>query len=113
MRPEPTQLTLGIQHLSTFVQGHTPVVDTAKWFAKLDGSPALYVMSMDGTNFNLNLDSKLGNLCTGQSAMVTLDTPFRLAATDVSKLEELTVLCITSLRGESERYSLNRKLVAQ
>ncbi len=63
-----------------------------KWFARLDGDPALYVMSVDAVDFDLNRDPDLAKLCVGSSAPVTLGTAFTLAAADTSELEDLTAL---------------------
>jgi hypothetical protein len=68
------------------------VIDSAIWFAKVDGAPAVYVMSQDAVDFNLNRNADLGGLCVGTSVPLTLDTAFTLAATDTSKLKDLTLL---------------------
>lgn len=87
-----TQVTIGLQHLPFFVQGHTPAIDSVTWFARVNGDPSLYVMSVDGANFNLNRNTDLAKLCIGSSAPITLDTASTLATSDASKLEDLTVL---------------------
>lgn len=87
-----TQLTIMQQHLPFFVQGHIPAIDTVTWFARVTADPALYVMSVDAVNFNLNRNTDLAKLCVGSSAPVTLGNAFMLAAVDTSKLEDLTVL---------------------
>jgi len=85
-------LTLRLQHLPYFVQSHGPVIDSATWFAKVDGAPGVYVMSLDAVDFNLNRNADLGGLCVGTSAQLNLDTAFTLTATDTSKLKDLTLL---------------------
>ncbi|WP_244222793.1 neuraminidase-like domain-containing protein [Cupriavidus lacunae] len=85
-------LTIGPQHLPYFVRSHGPVVDSVTWFARVDGDPAVYVMSLDAVDFNLKRNFDLGRLCVGTSATLTLETAFTLAATDTSKLKDLTLL---------------------
>jgi hypothetical protein len=87
-----TQLTIGQQHLPFFVQSHAPAIDSVSWFARLHGDPALYVMSVDGANFNLNRNLDLAKLCVGSSVPATLGSAFTLAAANTSDLEDLTVL---------------------
>jgi hypothetical protein len=86
------QLTLGSQHLPFFVQGHSPAVDAVTWFARVNGNPAIFVLSLDAADFALGSDSTLASLCVGSSTPITLGTAFTLAAADTSNLEELTML---------------------
>ena len=87
-----THLTIGLQHLPFFVQGHTPAIDSITWFARVNGDPSVYVMSVDGIDFNLNRNTDLAKLYVGSSTAVTIDSTFTLAASDTSKLEDLTLL---------------------
>lgn len=85
-------LTIGPQHLPYFARGHSPVIDSVTWFARVEGDPATYVMSLNAVDFNLNRNVDLGRLCVGPSATLTLGTALTLAATDTSKLKDLTLL---------------------
>ena len=85
-------LAIGPQHLPYFVRGHAPVVDTVTWFARVEGDPSVYVMSVDAVDFNFNRNVDLGRLCIGTSSTVALDTAFTVAAADTSKLKDLTLL---------------------
>ena len=87
-----TQLTLTIDNLPYFVSNHTPTVDQVTWMARVNGNPAMFVMSIDGTPFNLNADDSLNKLCTGSSGAITLGTPFTLSTTNATDLEDLVVL---------------------
>jgi hypothetical protein len=85
-------LTIGPEHLPYFVRSHSPVIDSVTWFARVDGDPALYVMSLDAVNFNLNSNIDLDRLCVGTSVKFTFDKAFTLAAADTSKLKDLILL---------------------
>lgn len=85
-------LTIGPEHLPYFVRSHSPVIDSVTWFARVDDDLALYVMSLDAVDFNLNRNADLDRLCVGTSAAFALDTAFTLGATDTSKLKDLTLL---------------------
>ena len=87
-----TQITLGLQYLPFLAQGHAPVIDQVAWFARVDGNPATYVMSVDNVDFTLNRNASLANLCVGSSALVGSGVPFALSAADTSNLVELTML---------------------
>jgi hypothetical protein len=85
------QLTLGLQHLPFFLQGHAPAIATVKWYARVNGSPAAGLLAVDAGNVTLSIDPDLAGYYSGLSA-VTLGTPFILASTDPASLEELTML---------------------
>jgi hypothetical protein len=85
-------LTVGKQHLPYFVRDHSPVIDWVTWFARVDGDPAVYVMSLDTVDFNLNRNADIGKLCVGTSSALTVDKAFTLAAADTSTLKDLTLL---------------------
>jgi hypothetical protein len=87
-----TPMTLRLDHLPFFVQGHTPALDKVTWMARVKGDPALFVMSIDATPFNLNRDASLDNLCVGSSSLLTLGTPFTLTTANAANLEDLVVL---------------------
>jgi hypothetical protein len=89
---QTTQITLGPQYLPFLTQGHAPVIDQVKWFARVNGDPTTYVMSVNASPFNLNRNSSLANLCVGQSGLIVPGTSFSLSAADTSQLEELTLL---------------------
>ena len=86
------QITLGPQYLPFLSQGHVPVIDEVSWFARVEGDPATYVMSIDAASFTLNRNASLANLCAGSSALIAPSAPFALSAPDTSKLAELTML---------------------
>jgi hypothetical protein len=86
------QLTIGLQHLPFFAQGHGPAIDAVTWFARVNANPATYVLSVDAADINLNRNTNLANLCVGSSAPVTVGTPFTLAAADTGNLEDVTML---------------------
>ena len=86
------QMTLQMEHLPFFAQGHTPALDKVTWLARVKNNPALFVMSVDAVPFNLNRDASLNNLCVGSSSLPTLGTPFTLATANAANLEDLVVL---------------------
>ena|SRR5437868_4405946 len=86
------QITLGPQYLPFLAQGHAPVIDQVSWFARVDGDPPTYAMSIDSASFTLNRNASLANLCSGSSALIGSAAPFALSAADTSKLTELTML---------------------
>jgi hypothetical protein len=92
-----TTLNLGPELLPFFSSGHTPGILSASWIARLTGSPATYAMLLDGVSFNLNKDPAFGNLCKGDSAMITLGAAFTLSAVSTAALEDLVVVVKYSL----------------
>jgi len=92
-----TTLNLTPDLLPFFSSGHTPGVLAASWIARLDGSPATYAMLVDAASFNLNKDPAFGNQCKGDSAVITLGTPFTLSAASTAALEDLVVVVKYSL----------------
>lgn len=86
------QILLGPQHLPFFVQGNSPGIDSVTWFARVNGNPEPYVMSVDTHNFDLNGNTNLANLYVGSSVPFALGTTFKLEAADTSELEDLMML---------------------
>jgi hypothetical protein len=85
-------LKLGLQHLPFFAQDHSPAIDAVTWFARVNGDPATFAMSVNAADFNLHRNTDLASLCVGPSAPVTLGAAFTLAGADTSNLEDLTML---------------------
>jgi hypothetical protein len=85
-------LTIGLEDLPFFIQGHTPAVDTVMWLGRIKNNPMTFGMSLNGVGFNLNRDPALNNLCKGSSNPITLGTAFTLAASSTADLEDLALL---------------------
>lgn len=87
------------QHLPLFVQGHSSSVDSTIWVARVKDNPAIFVMSLDGTTFDLNRDPHVNNLCVGSSDPITLGAAFTLSAASTADLEELVLIIKYTLNG--------------
>ena len=84
--------TLTKQHLPQFTREHNPSTDSVIWFARVNGDPESFKMSLGETDFTLTQEPSLNNLCVGSSNSITLGTEFALSATDAADLEELVLL---------------------
>jgi hypothetical protein len=86
-------LNVSKDRLPFYVQDRNPHIDSTTWIARIKDNPATLTMSLNGSNFNLNPDANLNNLCKGASNAIALDTDFSLSATNTDALEELWLVC--------------------
>jgi hypothetical protein len=94
---QSTELTIGPEHLPYLARDHQPVVDQVTWYARVDGDPGTYDLTVAGDPVTLNRDADLQQ-CVGQSDPLVLGTPVTLAA-DPDDLTDLVVLLHYRLDG--------------
>ncbi|ASW53869.1 hypothetical protein [Plantactinospora sp. KBS50] len=94
---QSTQLTVDAEHLPYLARDQQPVVEQATWYARLDGDPATYQITVDGTPVALNRDADL-HQCVGSGDPLVLGTPLTLAA-DPDGLTDLVLLLRYRLDG--------------
>lgn len=93
-------MTIRPDHLPFFTQGHAPALrpTAITWLAALSTATSPYVMSLNGTNFDLSRvndpNNPLRGLFEGTSGPLTLGTPFTLAAVSDSEMLEGLVLLV-------------------
>ena len=74
---QSTALTIGPEHLPYLARDHQPVVDQVTWYARVDGDPGTYDLTVAGDPVTLNRDADLRQ-CVGQSDPPVLGTPVTL-----------------------------------
>ncbi|MEU1250023.1 neuraminidase-like domain-containing protein [Micromonospora arida] len=94
---QSTELAIGPEHLPYLARDHQPVVDQVTWYARVDGDPGTYDLTVAGDPVTLNRDADLRQ-CVGQSDPLVLGTPVTLAA-DPDGLTDLVVLLHYRLDG--------------
>ncbi|GAB2519240.1 Tc toxin subunit A-related protein [Nocardia heshunensis] len=91
-----TTLTLGLEHLPFFARDHAPTLTALSCAASVDGAPAGFAITIDGTSRTLNRDPAMPTLCTGSAGTPSLGTPISLSC-DPAKLRDLVLLVTYSL----------------
>ena len=86
-----TSITIDDGHLPYLARAHSPALGAMTWAAKVQGAPASYPITIDGTATTLNRDNTMKSLCIGTVGTPTLGSPIAISA-DASMLEDLTVL---------------------
>lgn len=97
VQQQSTELTIAPEHLPYLARDHQPVVDQVTWYARVDGDPAAYALTVAGTPVTLERDDDL-HQCVGESDPLVLGTPVTLAA-DPDGLTDLIVLLHYRLDG--------------
>jgi hypothetical protein len=86
-----TSITIDQAHLPYLARTHNPVLAAMTWAAEVQGAPASYPITIDGTATTLSKDPTMPSLCVGTAGAPVLGTPMAISC-DASKLQDLTVL---------------------
>lgn len=86
-----TSITIDEAHLPYLARSHSPTLAALTWAAKVQGAPASYPVTIDGTDTTLTRDPTMTSLCLGTAGTPVLGSPVTISC-DPSKLEDLTVL---------------------
>jgi Tc toxin complex TcA C-terminal TcB-binding domain/Neuraminidase-like domain len=86
-----TSITIDQAHLPYLARAHNPALAAMTWAAEVQGAPASYPITIDGTATTLNRDPTMTSLCVGTADAPVLGTPVTISC-DASNLQDLTVL---------------------